>query len=118
MSNHTNLAHELLADVESTVITAALEELKKQGLQDKVGELPQNIAVAVGLRLSNAWAGQQVYIPRDIARRNARIYDDFTGSNMRELVEKYRLSAAATYQIIASERQRRRIKQLSLPGMA
>lgn len=115
MQQYSNLAHELIAQVESSTQAVIQAELEKQGV--KPGNIPQQAAMAVGEHLVTAWGGQQIYFPKDIARRNAHMYDEYTGDNAPEMALKYKLSTAAIYQIIASERQRRRIKQLVLPGM-
>ena len=115
MAHYSNLAHELLAGVEAEVMAIASKELASIGV--KAGEAPSKIAVAVGEHLTMAWAGQHVYFPKDIARRNARIFDEFNGENIDELARKYRLSDTTIYSIIANERARRRVKQVSLPGV-
>lgn len=81
------------------------------------GDAPRRIALAVTDYLVSAWGGAQVYVPKDLARRNARIFDDFTGDNIRDLAVKYKISDPWIYRIIASERERRRMKQLTLPGL-
>ena len=115
MAHHSNLAHELLAGVEAAVSAVVRDVLARSGV--KAGEAPAKAAVAVGEHLIEIWGGQHIYFPRDIARRNARIYDDFNGENVDELARKYRLSDSAIYSVIATERERRRIKQLTLPGI-
>lgn len=115
MSYYGGLAHELLAGVESAVVAIAQQELTRNGIQAK--DVPAKIAFAVGDHLTSAWAGQHVYFPRDVARRNAKMFDEFNGSNVDELARKYRLSDTTIYSIIKSERGRRRIQQLTLPGV-
>ena len=116
MAHYSNLAHELLAGVEAAVASVATEELMRSGI--KAGDVPSKIALAVGEHLIVAWGGQHVYFPRDIARRNARIDDEFDGENIDQLARKYRLSDTTIYSIISSERERRRIKQIALPGIS
>lgn len=109
---YSSLAHELIAQVESTAQAIIEKELERRGIES--GAIAQQAAMAVGEHLVTAWGGQQIYFPKDIARRNARMYDEFKGDNAPELASKYSLSTAAVYQIIASERERRRMKQCSL----
>ena len=113
MAYYSDLAHELLAGVEGTVESLALEHLEKN-----VGkaDMAKHLAQAVGEYLLKDWSGLHVYFPRDIARRNARIYDAFTGDNIVDLARTYQLSDTTIYSIIARERERRRIKQLMLLG--
>ncbi len=108
-------APELLAGVEAAAMEAVQAEFKRIGRVP--GDAPRRIAVAVSDYLISAWGGAQVYFPKDIPRRNARIFDEFTGDNIRELAVKYKISDPWIYQILAAERERRRMKQLTLPGM-
>ncbi|SBV97951.1 hypothetical protein KL86DPRO_20352 [uncultured delta proteobacterium] len=52
-------------------------------------------------------------IPAGTARPGSPV----TGDNINDLRVKYRLSEPYLYQVIAAERERRRVKQLSLPGV-
>lgn len=115
MQQHYNsLAHELNAQVEASAQDIIRQELEKQGIQP--GCIPEKAAIAVGEHLAVAWGGQQVYFPKDIPRRNARLYDEFTGNNASALARKYNLSTASIYQILASERERRRARQQHSTG--
>lgn len=57
--------------------------------------------------------GSQVYIP--LARctenglRNARIFDEFDGTNVRELSHRYEMSIQAIYRIVKKQREINRI---------
>ncbi len=64
--------------------------------------------------LATTWGGQQVYIPMDLARRNAAIFKAFNGDNHHELARKFRTSTNHIYNIIKAERDRRRHRQLKL----
>lgn len=105
---------ELLKDVEATVLATVERELIIRGVKGLSG-LPENLGRVVSSRLAEEWGGQLVYIPMNIGRRNARIYDAFTGDNVHELAKKFRLSVQRVYKIIADERAQRRMPQLSLP---
>jgi len=62
------------------------------------------------LELSHHFGGMQVYIARDeklrLALRNYCINKEFNGSNITELVQRYRLSVATIYDILKQEKQR------------
>ncbi|GFM37713.1 Mor transcription activator family protein [Desulfovibrio psychrotolerans] len=105
---------ELLKDVQITVQATVEQELRIRGMVDMSG-LPENLGRVVSSRLAEEWGGQLVYIPMNIGRRNARIYDQFTGDNVHDLAKKFRLSVQRVYKIIADERARRRMPQLNLP---
>ena len=117
MSRFSERGSELLKDVEATVEAATEQELRVRGLQERkdLSGLPKVLGRVVADRLSLEWSGQNVYIPVVMARRNARLYDEFTGDNLHALAKKYRLSLARVYSIIAEERSRRRTPQLTLP---
>lgn len=105
---------ELLKDVQTTVQASVERELNARGVQSLNG-LPENLGRVVSSRLAEEWGGQLVYIPMNIGRRNARIYEAFTGDNVHELAKKFRLSVQRVYKIIADERARRKMPQLNLP---
>ena len=112
---HASRAHELLAQVESIAQTVVKERLEKLGIAP--GDIPNTVAVAIGVHLVDTWAGQQVYFPKDIDRRNARIYDEWReGTKEADLAQRHNLSTATVYQILADERELRRVKQGTLPG--
>lgn len=117
MSRFTQRGCELLKDVEETVEAATHRELRVRGLLERkdLAALPKNLGRVIADRLAEEWGGQNVYIPMDSARRNARLYDEFTGDNVHDLAKKYRLSVARVYSIVADERSRRRTPQLTLP---
>ncbi|WP_044469781.1 Mor transcription activator family protein [Mannheimia massilioguelmaensis] len=58
--------------------------------------------------LAHYIGGQTIYMPTGervkMAIRNAQIYHDFTGNNVRELIRKYKLSESKIYEIIREQR--------------
>jgi len=62
------------------------------------------------LELSHHFGGMQVYIARDeklrLALRNYCMWREHDGSNVKELVQRYRLSAPRIYEILKQEKQR------------
>ncbi|BFR47473.1 Mor transcription activator domain-containing protein [Nitratidesulfovibrio sp. HK-II] len=117
MSRFTQRGCELLKDVEDTVEATTQRELRIRGLLERkdLAGLPKDLGRVIADRLAEEWGGQNVYIPMDSARRNARLYNEFTGDNVHDLAKKYRLSVARVYSIVADERTKRRMPQLRLP---
>ena len=104
-STPTNRGSELLNQIE-----AIINDELKYGADGLGKRVATQIAFQCG--------GSKVYFPFDKARRDARIYDDFTGDNIQELRTKYHLSEQTVYQIIREERARRKHKQSVLPGVS
>ena len=75
------------------------------------------VALEVAVDIHYAWAGQQLYVQTSSNHIRKRIYEEFKGDNIRELVSKYRLSTKTIYNILAAERKRATPGQASLPGM-
>ena len=71
----------------------------------------------VTTRIALEFGGEQIYLPKDKARRDARIFDEYTGDNVLELRARYKLSESTLYQVIRAERSRRRLRQGVLPGV-
>lgn len=117
MSRFTQRGCDLLKDVEETVEATAAQEMRIRGLLERkeLASIPKDLGRVVADRLAEEWGGQSVYIPMDNARRNARLYNEFTGDNVHDLAKKYRLSLSAVYRIVADERSKRRTPQLTLP---
>lgn len=90
-------------------VAACVEDEKRHGLQS-LGE-------RVATRLAFEWGGQQLYIPFDKIRRNAQIFEMFTGNNTQELAQHFHMSDSAVRRVINDERARRRQKQMFLPGV-
>lgn len=90
-------------------IAACVEDEKRRG--------GQSLGERVATRLAFEWGGQQLYIPFDKIRRNAQIFELFTGNNTQELAQQFHMSDSAIRRIINEERIRRRQQQLTLPGV-
>ena len=69
---------------------------------------PREVAEIATLSLAEYIGGRALYLPRAHALktelRHQRIYRDFTGDNIRELVRKYRMSEQDIYGIIRKQR--------------
>ena len=98
-------------------IEAVVQEACKKNLPGSDEKTVAKIGKDVSYCLANQWGGQMVYMPQDTASKHAAIYADFTGDNHSELAEKYNLSVPHIYQIVAQERERRKHKQTTLPGL-
>ena len=89
--------HELLSDI-ADQIALVLHELNIDGdVAEQCGEVIAN-------HLAEHWAGQHITIPKDyahkISARNLQIWEEFDGSNHRELAKKYGITPNAIYRII------------------
>jgi len=88
-------------------------------LQDMVGigadiiataaQLPKEQAEQIAYDLAQSmtvhWGGSMLYVPKvnpeKVRKRNLAIWDDFTGNNHHQLVQKYDLSMGKIYQVLA-----------------
>lgn len=81
-------------------------------------DIVDSVALNVAMDIQYEWAGQQIYVQQSSAYLRRRIYTEFNGGNVPELVRRYRLSTKTIYDIIAAERKKdSQDKQLSLPGV-
>ncbi|MDR0339108.1 MAG: hypothetical protein LBH65_02395 [Desulfovibrio sp.] len=107
MSGSSRLGLELLDEIETMT-------------NEILAARPENPGRELAERLRLHYGGQQLYIPlgraADTARRNAAIFDEFTGDNHADLVKRHNLAISTIYDILRLERARRREKQSSLPG--
>lgn len=95
-------SRELIEEVRGALAEFAAEELARG--QDG---MPERLAHRFTDWLTDCWGGQQLYFPMDLARRNARIWEEFTGANHADLAEKFRMSVNTVYAILRDERGRR-----------
>lgn len=106
---------ELLNAVAAMVQAEAERLLRIRGLLKGLPELPADLGRVVANQLAEEWGGQHVYVPMDKQRRDARIYELFTGANHHDLAKRFKLGVPTIYKIIDQERARRRAPQLRLP---
>lgn len=112
-----NRSRELIRDVESSLADMAQEAMAnhaqlvasaKPGEKvDDPAKMAEDLARKFADWLADAWGGQQLYIPMDLPRRNARIYEAFTGANHAELAERFNMSVNTVYSVLRDERARR-----------
>ncbi len=111
----SRLGSELLASVESHISTQIRAELVKNGLPaSRMETLASGIGKHIAETLRYTWGGQLVYFPVDRSRRDAQVYEEFTGDNHAELARTYHVCVQTIYKIIKAEKERRRHKQLTL----
>lgn len=103
MTTFRSKGPELLVDL-TEHISVALVELASMENGDA-----QQIAREITDRMSAHWGGQNIYFPIGqsikLSRRDLQIYDDFNGSNHRELVAKYGASLQWIYKIVKAVRK-------------
>lgn len=86
-------------------------------IEEELANGTTTLAHRVTTRIALEFGGEQIYLPKDKARRDARIFDEYTGDNVLELRARYKLSESTLYQVIRAERSRRRLRQGVLPGV-
>lgn len=86
-------------------------------IEEELANGTTTLARRVTTRIALEFGGEQIYLPKDKARRDARIFDEYTGDNVLELRARYKLSESTLYQVIRAERSRRRLRQGVLPGV-
>ena len=86
-------------------------------IEEELANGTPTLARRVTTRIALEFGGEQIYLPKDKARRDARIFDEYTGDNVLELRARYKLSESTLYQVIRAERSRRRLRQGVLPGV-
>nr|VFK16221.1 MAG: Transcriptional regulator, Middle operon regulator (Mor) family [Candidatus Kentron sp. LFY] len=107
-------APDLLREVKSEIATL----LPK--VTDRIDqEMADHVGHEIARYLSDAWGGMNIYFPKDGWRetheRNRRIWQEHTGKNIKQLVEKYGLSEQWTYAIL--RRMRKEIREERLRGV-
>ena len=82
-------------------------ELTLDDLQDQHREYAEVIGVVDLLRLSDNFGGKSIYIPqrRELEKNRIyrRIYQEFDGSNLQELTQKYGVSKSTVYKIVSDK---------------
>jgi|APMI01.1.fsa_nt_gi Mor family transcriptional regulator len=94
-------APQLLAQLADTVASLLVEN----GIAE---EKAVDIGVAVSDKIRNDWGGEPIYIPKgmaiDISRRDMQIWEQFNGTNHRELAHKHDVTVIHLYRIIKAVR--------------
>lgn len=82
-------------------------ELTLDDLQEQHKEYAEVIGVDNLLRLSDNFGGTSIYIPqrRELEKNRIyhRIYQEFNGSNLQELTQKYGVSKSTVYKIVSDK---------------
>jgi len=116
-----SFSSDFLDDLRQEVAKSLGARLAERGISVPPGEMKDVIdavALDVAIDVQFEWAGQQIYVQQSSAYLRRRIYSEFDGNNVPELVRRYRLSTKTIYDYIAAERKRESAaNQLTLPGM-
>lgn len=101
-----------------------MEELTLDDLPDSQREIAEVIGIDNLLKLSDNFAGNPLYInqrkelEKEMVYR--RIFNEFDGSNVTELTQKYSVSRATVYKIVKEKREelakKRKRERDNLPG--
>lgn len=112
-----SFSSDFLDDLRQEVARSLGARLAERGISSP-DEVIDAVALDVAMDLQFEWAGQQIYVQQTSAYLRRRIYREFDGGNVPELVRRYRLSTKTIYDYIAAERKRESdANQLTLPGM-
>ncbi|MFD1805575.1 Mor transcription activator family protein [Pasteurella oralis] len=91
-------APEILNDLARHIEVELLKKIDIE--QDKAKQTGIEIAQA----MAKNWGGEVIYIPRNLLftlnERDRKIFNEFTGSNHRDLAKKYNVSMQWVYQIV------------------
>lgn len=102
MSTETDIfdekAPEILADLAKHIETQLAAKVKLNA------ELAKQIGIEVASHIAQSWGGEVIYIPRNLilllSERDRKIFNEFNGTNHRELARKYNVSMQWIYQIV------------------
>ena len=98
-------------------VAARVAGMARSGLPAVSEEEACEFGRRVADMLAEDWGGSSVYIPKNLAARDATLYREFTGNNIAELAQKYGLTQQRVYAILKAERARRGSGQLRFPGL-
>ena len=77
-----------------------LESLTLNDLQESHREIAEVIGVEAMVKLSKTYGGNNIYIPQSKELIKNKIYEEFDGSNLKELTVKYNVSKSTVYNIV------------------
>lgn len=100
---HNNILDSILVTSE----TVAREVLSRCLSAQEADELSAQISITLVGEVRELWGGSPVYIPKNTPGIRAKIYDSYTGNNVRELARRYHFTERSIRRIIAAERERR-----------
>ncbi len=100
-----SFSNDFLETLNLEVAKSLSVRLSERGLSAS-GDLVDAVALDVAMDVQYAWAGQQIYVQQSSAYLRRRICGEFNGSNVPELVRRYRLSTKTIYDYIAAGRKR------------
>lgn len=121
MSFSSDFLDDLRQEVAKSLGARLSSRLAERGINappSEIEDVIDAVALDVAMDVQFEWAGQQIYVQQISAYLRRRIYSEFDGGNVPELVRRYRLSTKTIYDYIAAERKREsEASQLTLPGM-
>lgn len=101
------------------MVDVVMARLRRLGVDD---ETARQHAAAAMHALSEYHGGRQFYLPKgdtlEIALRNKRLWDEFTGHNVEQLAERYGLTFVQVYNILREQRalHRKRVQPDLFPS--
>lgn len=111
-----SFSSDFLDDLRQEVTKNLTARLAERGIHVPA-EVIEAVSLDVAMDVQFEWGGQQIYVQQSSPYLRRRIYSEFNGSNVPELVRRYRLSTKTIYDYIAAERRREKPDQLTLPGV-
>lgn len=97
----------ILESIRQTGERVALELLSRHLPAGQAQQIAEDIGIQTAAEVGEIWGGSPVYVPKNTASRRARIYDSYTGDNVRELARQFHFTERNIRLIIAAERERR-----------
>lgn len=121
MSFSSDFLDDLRQEVAKSLGARLPSRLAEHGISAPSSEIEgviDAVALDVAMDVQFEWAGQQIYVQQSSVYLRRRIYQEFDGNNVPELVRRYRLSTKTIYAYIEAERQRESAaNHMKLPGM-
>lgn len=96
---------ELISHLESVVndfSKSGVDLIKRDFMQ--LDDLPGYLVKGITEHFIGAWGGQQLYVPKGVGIRNAKIVAEFTGDNHEDLARRHGITVRTVYDILAIDR--------------
>lgn len=103
-----------------TAETAIISEISIADLQEQHRPIAESIGMESFLNLVKAYGGSSIYIPQMKEVTKMRIYrkisEEFDGTNIKQLANKYSVSESTVYNIVREQIQSGEHKHPQIPG--
>ena len=103
-----------------TTERAILSEIAIEDLQEQHRPIAESIGMDSFLNLVRAYGGSSIYIPQMKEVTKMRIYrkisEEFDGTNIKQLANKYSVSESTVYNIVREQIQSGEHKHPQIPG--